>query len=87
LGKFDKNGIISYLKAKLPDYMVPALWVELQSLPLNINGKIDRKALLNIDTPKQTAPLQPESLTAEEEVMTEIWKQVLGREEVTGLAY
>lgn len=81
-GAFDKNGIISYLKARLPDYMVPELWVEMQSLPLNINGKIDRKALLDIDIRRQATLSNTESLTAEEAVMTDIWQQVFGMERI-----
>lgn len=53
-GKFDKKAIQSYLKNKLPDYMVPALLMEMEYLPLNHNGKIDRKALPNPDASEQT---------------------------------
>ena len=38
-----------YLSARLPDHMVPALYVELEKLPLTANGKVDRKALPDPD--------------------------------------
>ena len=41
---FDKDAMINYLRERLPEYMVPALWVELESLPLTPNGKTDKKA-------------------------------------------
>ncbi|RBL91356.1 non-ribosomal peptide synthase/polyketide synthase [Chitinophaga flava] len=42
---FDKGPVMNYLKQHLPDYMVPALWVALETLPLTANGKVDRKKL------------------------------------------
>ena len=44
-GTFDKQAVIAYLQSHLPEYMVPVLWVQLESLPVTINGKVDKKAL------------------------------------------
>lgn len=48
-GLFDREVVTAYLKGRLPEYMVPGLWVELDSLPLTSNGKIDKKALPDPD--------------------------------------
>ena len=41
----DIEGLRSHLSASLPDYMIPAAYVRLESLPLTANGKLDRRAL------------------------------------------
>ncbi|MCR4907994.1 MAG: amino acid adenylation domain-containing protein [Lachnospiraceae bacterium] len=46
LGKADKKALSAFLREKLPPYMVPNSIKELVSMPLNKNGKIDRRALL-----------------------------------------
>jgi amino acid adenylation domain-containing protein/FkbH-like protein len=48
--EFDREAIISYLSDKLPNYMVPALWVEMVAMPLTPNGKVDKKALPEPDS-------------------------------------
>ncbi|MGH7831114.1 MAG: phosphopantetheine-binding protein, partial [Candidatus Binatia bacterium] len=73
----------SFLKQKLPDYMVPSAFVFLEALPLTPNGKVDRKALPAPDQsrPEQENPFVPPS-TAEEKTIAEIWAQVLKVEHV-----
>ncbi|HSS52516.1 MAG TPA: amino acid adenylation domain-containing protein, partial [Thermoanaerobaculia bacterium] len=72
------------LGERLPDYMVPAAFVFLPALPLNANGKVDRKALAAIrpeggaeDGPR-VAPRTPV-----EEMLAALWSEVLEVEEVS----
>ncbi len=70
-----------FLQAKLPDYMVPAVFIALDTLPLNPNGKVDRRAL---PAPEPTAPgldyVPPN--TPAETTLAEIWAEILGVEQV-----
>jgi amino acid adenylation domain-containing protein len=72
-----------YLKEKLPEYMVPGVWVLLDELPLTANGKVDRRGL---PEPEGTRPeLESgyvEAGTETEKLLAEIWTQVLGLERV-----
>ncbi len=43
-GGIDINSLITFLKEKIPDYMVPSYFIELDKFPLTPNGKINRKA-------------------------------------------
>ncbi len=67
------------LKETLPDYMIPAIYVTLESLPLTPSGKVDRKRLPAPqveDTTSQTA-FEPPS-TETEKVLAELWAKLLG---------
>jgi AMP-binding enzyme/Phosphopantetheine attachment site/AMP-binding enzyme C-terminal domain len=65
------------LGRKLPQHMVPTGWVELDALPLNANGKVDRKALPAPSGARQVGREYVAPRTAMEEVLAEIWSQVL----------
>ncbi len=76
-----KNEIASdilhnYLSGLLPDYMIPAVFIYLKEFPLNVSGKVDRKALpepdLKRDEKDYTAPS-----TDIEEKLCEIWQDIL----------
>jgi amino acid adenylation domain-containing protein len=73
----------SYLQQKLPEYMVPAAFMFVESMPLTGNGKLDRKAL---PAPEQTRPDLNEEYTAprtaDEELLAGIWSEVLKVEKV-----
>lgn len=78
------SALRGHLAAQLPDYMIPALFVELEQFPLTPNGKVDRRAL-----PPPSAVASPASprrtLAARNETevkLLEIWKQVLGKDDL-----
>ncbi|PQZ61954.1 non-ribosomal peptide synthetase, partial [Achromobacter sp. MYb9] len=68
------------LSAALPDYMVPAAFVTLDALPVNANGKLDRKALPKAEFAASQGYEAPEG--AVESALAAIWSQVLGAAQV-----
>ncbi|NMG68187.1 non-ribosomal peptide synthetase, partial [Azoarcus indigens] len=64
----------------LPDYMVPSVLMVLDALPLNANGKIDRKALPKAEAGSTQAYEAPQGEV--EEQLAAIWAEVLGVERV-----
>ena len=77
----------SHLKARLPDYMMPTVFVQIDSLPLTTNGKVDRTKLpapdqLNSHTKKPfVAPFVAPRTPFEKELAT-IWQKLLKVEQV-----
>lgn len=69
------------IRGFLPDYMVPALMEQVASLPLNPNGKIDRKSITAPDIERFKADYEPPTNT-EEERLCQAFAKVLGLERV-----
>ncbi len=72
------------LKERLPDYMIPAAIILLETFPLNTSGKVDRHAL---PAPDFTGSERQESFVAPrtplEDGVARIWAQVLGLEQIS----
>ncbi|MDD0977468.1 non-ribosomal peptide synthetase, partial [Pseudomonas fontis] len=76
-----RDSVKAYLKATLPDYMVPTYLILLERLPLSPNGKLDRKSLPAADASQmQQAYVAPNS--ALEHSLAVIWQDVLRLEQV-----
>ena len=78
---FDKAAIERYLENKLPEYMIPQVWVELESLPLTANGKVDRKALPEPEAQAKAGGYEAPQ-TETEEKLVEIWQEILEVDQV-----
>ena len=81
VGQGDPDALRGHMERSLPEYMVPAAFVMLDSLPLSPNGKVDRKAL---PAPEHAAAegryVAPR--TPVEEVLAGIWAEMLRLERV-----
>ncbi|MES1240935.1 MAG: non-ribosomal peptide synthase/polyketide synthase [Acidobacteriota bacterium] len=72
-----------WLRARLPEYMVPAAIVHREALPKTSSGKIDRRALLAQALPDEAAETAGEApRTPVEEIVAGAWTEVLGVERV-----
>jgi amino acid adenylation domain-containing protein/non-ribosomal peptide synthase protein (TIGR01720 family) len=77
-----REGIQKELKGKLPEYMIPVDFMQLDTIPLTINGKVNRKALpaflvSETETTNYVAPRNEK-----EEIIATIWQDVLGIETI-----
>jgi aspartate racemase len=79
----EPRALKEHLKARLPDPMIPSAYVLLEGLPLNANGKPDRRALPDPEAAEgggaeeQTAPRDEMELW-----IASVWREVLGAESV-----
>lgn len=78
-----EESIKASLKERLPEYMIPVVFIRLEQFPLTINGKINKKLL---PAPTENTEVQnvfdyPDS--AIEKQLAAIWSEVLGKEKIS----
>jgi len=74
-----------FLKQRLPEYMVPAIFIALEKLPLTVNGKVNRRALPKPDFAPVSSPTSPSSTLPQDELQAQligIWQSVLGKKPI-----
>ncbi|MET4735318.1 amino acid adenylation domain-containing protein [Thalassospira sp. MBR-102] len=82
----NSNVWMQILGRNLPDYMIPERFVVLDHLPVNVNGKVDRKQLLGALA--NTAPLAPQTGNAAtsnelEQIVSEQFRTLFGNRDIT----
>ena len=78
------SDLSGFVRAKLPEYMVPSAFVVLDAMPLTPNGKVDRGALpVPGHTSSESAGEFVNARTPTEELLVGIWCEVLGVKEVS----
>jgi len=78
--KLDTEKLRSFLKEKLPDYMIPTYFTVLDALPLTPNGKINHKALPNPDILPTESFVAPSTVT--ELFLAKLWMTILNIEKI-----
>lgn len=81
---FDEGSVRRFLKERLPDYMIPAIFVVMPAFPMTANGKVNRRALPPPELsglPGVSDFVPPASET--EKALALIWREVLGLKEVS----
>jgi amino acid adenylation domain-containing protein len=72
----------AFLRAKLPEHMVPYAYIGLDAFPLTVNGKIDREALPAPRRDAAPAPATSRESTPAEQTVIDVWRKTLDLERV-----
>ncbi|WP_299316054.1 amino acid adenylation domain-containing protein, partial [uncultured Aquimarina sp.] len=82
--KQNASDLRKYLSKILPEYMVPAHYVQLEKIPVTVNGKVDKKQLTDMAGIKLSSGIKyiaPRS--KEEEILAGVWESVLKRNPIS----
>ncbi len=78
----DIEELRSYLSKQLPDYMVPIWLLQIEQMPLTVNGKLDRKALLAIEYNLADSKEYKAPKNELEQQLLSIWEKLLGNNSI-----
>ncbi|WP_139487908.1 non-ribosomal peptide synthetase [Brevibacillus dissolubilis] len=78
--KVDQLKVTEFLLDRLPYYMVPTHVIQVDRIPLTVNGKVDRKALHELFQAQQNEYVAPRNET--ESLLARLWEETLGIEKV-----
>lgn len=78
----NKKAIQQELKSKLPEYMIPLIWIQLDAMPLTTNGKIDKKALPKPEENLVSSEHYVAPRNETENRLAIIWQELLGVKKV-----
>ncbi|MGL4800424.1 MAG: amino acid adenylation domain-containing protein, partial [Cellulosilyticaceae bacterium] len=76
------SALRNHISQKLPHYMIPSFFVQLESMPLSANGKLDRKRLPEVDFKSALNETYVEPTTAIEKELAAIWLKLLNVDQV-----
>jgi amino acid adenylation domain-containing protein len=79
---FEDDELRAYLRQRLPEYMIPSVFVALEELPLTLNGKVDRRALPAPEPGAYGARGYEAPVGEIETRLAELWSEVLGVEQL-----
>ncbi len=78
----NKTKVKELLQQRLPEYMIPSIFIEMDNIPVTSNGKVDRKALPNPDENDLEQDTYVAPTNQKEKALVEIWQNLLGVEKV-----
>ena len=77
IGKIDQKELLESLKEKLPEYMIPYAYFEIDEFPLNSNGKLDLKKLKELGQKDFEDSIDEITLSTFEKKIVKIWEEIL----------
>ncbi|NLU93278.1 non-ribosomal peptide synthetase [Chitinophaga sp. Ak27] len=79
---FSFSQVTAFMAERIPSYMIPTSFYQLEAFPMKANGKIDRAELFRQAKRISSEEVFSLPVNEEERLIAEIWKQVLGIESV-----